>query len=210
MTDCKNCDTAFEGKFCPKCSQSANVHRLTTGHIIHEIAHGITHFDTGALHLLRKVIYVPGRVAKEYIDGKRKRYFNPFTLLILLLAGSVVASNKTNINGDFIQSMKRVTTALIVKTGKSSTAEKDKKIREIGREMDDAENSTKKATDSSKLINFFFLPVVSLLTWIFFKNSKYNYAENLVLNLFIACGYTAVFLAAINLYIYFSHHRLSY
>ncbi|SKB50548.1 DUF3667 domain-containing protein [Daejeonella lutea] len=197
MTTCKNCHSEFTGKYCPNCSQSASVHRLTLGNIVHEVIHNVTHFDSGALLLLRKLLYVPGRVAYEYISGMRKRYFNPFTLLIILIALMVYVSNKTNIYGHFTQRVKEITTGYIKSSSTASRADKNKadaEIRTVEKKMDEAETSTKKAMDHSKLINFLFLPVISLLTWRFFRKQKFNYAENLVLEVFVTCGYTTIFL----------------
>lgn len=77
MIECKNCGTAFEGKFCPNCSQKAATHRLTLGHFIHETTHALTHTDKGILLLIKELFVRPGIVAREYVEGKRKKYFNP-------------------------------------------------------------------------------------------------------------------------------------
>ncbi|MES3019151.1 MAG: DUF3667 domain-containing protein [Bacteroidota bacterium] len=207
MITCKNCETEFKGNFCPNCAQSAKVHRLTIGHIAHEVAHEATHIDGGALLLLRKVMYVPGHVARDYIEGKRKRYFNPFTLLVVLIALMVIVSNKTNIYSDFTQKIKQFTTDVMKKTagnGALKTGNLNEDLKNVEKTMDEAEGSTKKALNNSKLINFIFLPIMSLLTWLFFRKSKYNYAENLVFNVLVACGYTSIFLIVlIPLYLLF-------
>ncbi len=194
MTTCKNCQTEFNGKFCPECSQSAAVHRFTIPHLAHEVFHHVTHVDSGALLLLRKLLYVPGKVAKEYVGGKRKRYFNPFTLLILMIAAMVIVNNKTNFYGHFTQGIKEMT----LKQASGKTAAEEQKnaaaVKEQQRSMDEADAANKKANDNSKILNLIFLPVLSLLSWLFFRGSKYNYAENLVMNVFVTSGYTAIYL----------------
>jgi hypothetical protein len=169
-------------------------------HIAHEVVHATTHVDSGVLLLLRKVMYVPGLVAKEYLEGKRKRYFNPFTLLIILIALLVIISNKTNIYGDFTQKMTEFRKEIMLRNAEKSPAARKKveaAITDLEKSAGEAENVTQKALDNSKIINLIFLPVLSFLTWLFFRSSKYNYAENLILNIVVTCGYTAIFLILI-------------
>jgi hypothetical protein len=77
-TNCKNCETLFEGKFCPQCGQKASTGRLTVGHVLEEAWHGVTHTDRSFLSLLTAMIGDPGRVINEYIAGRRKKYFSPY------------------------------------------------------------------------------------------------------------------------------------
>ncbi|MEO7523843.1 MAG: DUF3667 domain-containing protein [Ferruginibacter sp.] len=85
--NCKNCDTNLQGKFCKNCGQKANIHPLTFRHIFHEVFHAFTHADKSFLVMLKKMITGPGNVAYEYIvEGKRQRYYNPFTFFLLVTA----------------------------------------------------------------------------------------------------------------------------
>jgi hypothetical protein len=74
---CLNCEENLEisAKFCPQCGQKTDTHRLTIGHIVHDSVHAITHADKGIFHLLKDLAVRPGVVAREYIGGKRKKYF---------------------------------------------------------------------------------------------------------------------------------------
>lgn len=49
----------------------------------HDLLHAITHVDHSILSLLKALILRPGRVAREFIEGKRKKYFGPFGFLII-------------------------------------------------------------------------------------------------------------------------------
>lgn len=87
---CKNCENALspEVKFCPNCGQVAQTHRLDMHHIVHDLIHVIIHADKGFLYLTRELALQPGIVVKEYVAGKRKKYFNPFSYLVLTIAVS--------------------------------------------------------------------------------------------------------------------------
>lgn len=50
------------------------------------MVHAVLHADTGIFHLTKAMLLAPGLVAKEYISGKRKKYFNPFNYLVITVA----------------------------------------------------------------------------------------------------------------------------
>ena len=92
---CKNCEASFEGKFCSNCSQTADIHRVTLKHFFHELFHAMTHTDKGILLLAKALLTRPGHVAREYLDGKRKKYFNPLSFLVITAAISAFAIYQT-------------------------------------------------------------------------------------------------------------------
>ncbi|WP_345221019.1 DUF3667 domain-containing protein [Hymenobacter koreensis] len=89
---CVNCAQPLAtGPFCPYCGQ-ARPHRLSVGHLLHELVHVFTHADKSIFAYARQVLLHPGRVVSDYLAGRRKRYFNPFQFL-LLMAGFVTTLN---------------------------------------------------------------------------------------------------------------------
>ena len=83
-SQCLNCSFDFKvgENFCSNCGQNTETHRLNVTHIWHDIFHAVTHADKGILHLIKQLAFNPGVVAKEYVDGQRKKYFNPFSFLL--------------------------------------------------------------------------------------------------------------------------------
>lgn len=181
MIECKNCGTAFEGKFCPDCSQKAATHRLTLGHFMHETTHAVTHTDKGMLLLIKELFVRPGVVAREYAEGKRKKYFNPLTFLLIMMAIQVFATKQTDFYGKFTRQMQKLY-EMIEKANPNAAKSKAK----FNQRIQEADKRMAFANDNTKIINFIFIPFLSLLTWLFFKRSGYNYAENLILNVLIA------------------------
>jgi Protein of unknown function (DUF3667) len=86
-TNCANCGYSLgrHDSYCASCGQKAGTHRLAMKHILHEVIHAFTHADKGFLLLIRELTIRPGYVAKDYVAGKRKKYFNPFTFLLLMV-----------------------------------------------------------------------------------------------------------------------------
>jgi hypothetical protein len=177
MTTCKNCGTEFEGKFCNNCSQKANTHRFTIGHFGHDFLHALTHTDKGIFFLMKELFVRPGKVALEYNAGKRKKYFNPITYLLIMLAVQIFAGQKTKIYDAYIDQTEQFV---------NSIAKSDKKVRETaGKALKDAKVQQAKVLENNKIVTFAMLPILALITWIFFRKAGHNYAENVVFNVMI-------------------------
>lgn len=94
--DCLNCGKRFtkSENYCSVCGQDTHTRRLETKHVVHSFIHSFTHTDKSFFYLIPQLLVKPGIVAREYNLGRRKKYFNPFTFVILLIAiTTVVVSN---------------------------------------------------------------------------------------------------------------------
>jgi hypothetical protein len=83
---CLNCGAPVTRGWCSACGQKATVARLSMRHLVHEVPHAIFHVDRGIVPTLRGLVTRPGVMVTEYLEGKRARYFNPLTLLIICSA----------------------------------------------------------------------------------------------------------------------------
>lgn len=89
-TKCLNCDTEFEGKFCPECGQRADTGRFTVRFIFENLLKAILSNDGGVWITLKSLFTKPGQMMVDIINGKRKSYFSPFPMLFLTLSLYVV------------------------------------------------------------------------------------------------------------------------
>ena len=78
---CSNCGATLAGAFCHACGQSAHVHRSVV-HVLEEVFHGITHFDSRAWRSIPMLIFRPGKMTHNYIMGHRARYIPPFAMFL--------------------------------------------------------------------------------------------------------------------------------
>lgn len=84
--ECLNCKFMLDTEvFCPNCGQNTSVKRLVTSDVLNEAFQSFTNADRGILYLLRWLPFKAGIISREYVDGQRKKYFNPFTFLILTI-----------------------------------------------------------------------------------------------------------------------------
>ncbi len=106
LNNCLNCNQVLtEGKpFFNSCGQKAATHRLSLHEILHDALHAFTHADKGFFYLIRELSRQPGVVAQEYIAGKRKKYFNPFSFIVIVTGVLVLISSNLQIFGNALDS----------------------------------------------------------------------------------------------------------
>jgi len=174
LITCSNCNHAFTGEFCNQCGQK-NSHRLTMGHLAHDVVHAITHADKGFFHLFLQLFYKPGVVAKEYIiEGKRKRYFLPFQYLVIISAIATFVA----VNSHFFD-----TTAQFMTPEMSATTAMQQEFMLKAKEFQ---------TRYYNLLILIQLPFFALASFWVFKKQRLYFAEHLTLQTFLIAQ-TAVF-----------------
>ena len=81
---CLNCGTHLttDDNFCSKCGQVNDTNRLSVKQYFFEYLSGFFDFDNRFLKTVIPLVFKPGFVTKEYVDGKRMKYVNPFQLYL--------------------------------------------------------------------------------------------------------------------------------
>ena len=82
--NCANCAAPLTGPFCHACGQRAHVHRSLL-HLGEEVLHGLLHFDAKAWRTLPMLVAKPGKLTRDYIDGKRTRFVSPLALFLFMM-----------------------------------------------------------------------------------------------------------------------------
>lgn len=176
---CRNCrqHLLLHQRFCHQCGQKTDTHRINLHFLIHELQHGVFHVDSGILFTIRELFTRPGHSIREYIDGKRKPHFPPFTLVVIL--GSVCALVQY-----FFKKESKEGEGLTTKKGTGDA-------------------SLERYVDFEGLVNYFrhiidwftehfaftvllVLPVAALGYFLGFRKYRINYPEWLVIMLFLA------------------------
>lgn len=90
--NCTDCGQPVEGKFCSNCGQPTHVHRSLL-HLGEEMLHGVLHFDARIWRTLPLLAINPGRLTREWVQGRRTRYVSPlamflFTVFLMFFAFS--------------------------------------------------------------------------------------------------------------------------
>ncbi len=97
---CTDCGEPTSGKFCSNCGQPTHVHRSLL-HLVEEVLHGVLHFDARIWRTLPLLLLNPGRLTREWIQGKRTRYISPlaiflFTVFLMFFIMSFGGTNVIN------------------------------------------------------------------------------------------------------------------
>ncbi|WP_263821000.1 DUF3667 domain-containing protein [Salinibacter sp.] len=79
---CENCGALLDGPYCSQCGQKAAERVVPLWHMLNEALEAVIELDMRVLWTLPKFLFLPGRLTKEYINGRRKRYIRPFRLYL--------------------------------------------------------------------------------------------------------------------------------
>ena len=188
-TKCLNCGTEFEGKFCPECGQSAETGRFTMRFIVENLIAAFTNRDGGLWFTLKNLFTRPGAMIVEILNGKRRKYFSPFPMLLFVLtiylliasaSGSRGTFGKNNVNVDSSDAV-----ATTVNQTESITNEVDLDLtingRQIGKTLSTYTNTANQFYQNHYTVcSLLSLPILVFSARSCFgkKNRKlYNWAE---------------------------------
>lgn len=99
---CTDCGEPVEGRFCSNCGQPTHVHRSLL-HLGEEMLHGVLHFDARIWRTLPLLAINPGRLTREWVQGRRTRYVSPlamflFTVFLMFFVFSFTGGLEPNVN----------------------------------------------------------------------------------------------------------------
>jgi len=82
--DCLNCGQPLTGNenFCSYCGQKNTIKKLSFGVFVSNIFSGFFSYDSRFWNTFIPLLTKPGKVSKQYIEGKRARFVNPFQLYL--------------------------------------------------------------------------------------------------------------------------------
>ena len=96
---CRNCGAQAPSRFCPDCGQETTLHPPTLVEFLHEFVGHYVALEGELWRTLWVLLRRPGRLTREYLDGRRRRYVLPlrlyltasflFFLVLKLTAGSL-------------------------------------------------------------------------------------------------------------------------
>lgn len=81
---CQNCGAFVEKSYCPQCGQENTDSRQHFYHLFTHFFSDFIHYDGSFWTTARYLLFRPGKLSIEYMDGKRKSYVNPFSLYIFI------------------------------------------------------------------------------------------------------------------------------
>jgi hypothetical protein len=81
---CANCGEILAGAYCQACGQKRILEQdRRLGHLLRQGFAVITDLDGRFLRSLRALAFQPGRLSRDYLDGKRRHWMSPMALFLL-------------------------------------------------------------------------------------------------------------------------------
>ena len=109
-TACLNCGTELKGPFCYYCGQpDKNLMRFFPA-LLRELLEDTFDFDSRFLRTLKPLLLKPGKLTRDYLDGRRFRYVPPlrlyvFSSIAFFFIAAILASDAINISHDTDQAI---------------------------------------------------------------------------------------------------------
>lgn len=168
--ECINCNSLFEGKFCPRCGQAASTHRVNALYFLHDIPHSVLHVDKGFPYTFAQLVKRPAKALDEYLAGRRVSYDRPFSYVLLMSAISVL----------IVSRIRNYMTALQDPANKGA-------------------NHASFFSHYQAVFIFLMIPLAGSITWLVFRKTKYNFWEHILINTYLAAQLNVV-LVVINIF----------
>lgn len=109
---CRNCGAQAPLKFCPECGQETTLHPPTLGEFLHEFVGHYVALEGALWRTLAMLLRHPGRLTREYLQGRRRRYVLPlrlyltasflFFLVLKLTAGASAEGPTVQVDGRLV------------------------------------------------------------------------------------------------------------
>jgi len=80
---CENCGTPVDDQYCTSCGQSTANIDLPVVDFARDMASEVLGFDSRVRHTLWPLLFKPGQVPREYVEGHRARFVPPVRLYLL-------------------------------------------------------------------------------------------------------------------------------
>ncbi|MGO2357990.1 DUF3667 domain-containing protein [Mesonia sp.] len=95
---CQNCGNTNIENFCPQCGQKRLEERLSLTEFKNDIVNTFFNYESILFKTIFKLFIQPQKVIIEYVNGKRKSYFNPVKLLFIVLTVKTILEAQLNKN----------------------------------------------------------------------------------------------------------------
>ena len=103
-TICKNCGAQIQGNYCSNCGQRTTIDKVSFKETFQDVAKTFFSVDAPFFLTLKEIFFNPGKLFREFLDGKRKTYYKPvsffvLTTIIYLLVRSLIDYNPMTTEG---------------------------------------------------------------------------------------------------------------
>ena len=81
---CLNCGAALSGQYCGSCGQRARSRLISLWELVRDAFGDIFELDSRIWRTLLPLLFRPGKLTKDYLEGRRARFMPPFRTYLVL------------------------------------------------------------------------------------------------------------------------------
>ena len=81
---CKNCAVTRTGQYCWNCGQRARSRVITLWELSRDLIGDVFELDSRLWRSLLPLLFRPGQLTEDYLEGRRVRYVPPFRMYLVL------------------------------------------------------------------------------------------------------------------------------
>lgn len=82
--DCLNCGTPLRGQYCGNCGQRARNRLISLWELLQDAFGDLFELDSRLWRTLIPLLIRPGKLTRDYLEGRRARYMPPFRMYLVL------------------------------------------------------------------------------------------------------------------------------
>jgi hypothetical protein len=83
-SDCLNCGARLSGQYCGQCGQRASSRLISLWELTRDAFGDLFELDSRLWRTLVPLLISPGKLTKDYLEGRRARYMPPFRMYLVL------------------------------------------------------------------------------------------------------------------------------
>ena len=198
---CPDCGAVLHGPYCSACGQRAETTIISLWRFVGDALDDLFSLDSRVWRTLLPLLSQPGRLTREYLDGRRTRYLPPFrTYLILSVIFFVTASmlsvdwrlSVTRASPEVVEGLPTADSGeesnpceaeiTLADLGPLDNTEWEASIRAACEKIiaDSGDSLVRAIVDNIPTMMFFFIPVVALGMKSLYLVSRPKYVEHLL------------------------------
>jgi Protein of unknown function (DUF3667) len=84
LTHCENCGQELRGHYCSNCGQAAVSYHRSFRHVVVDVLDSFLNWDSKFIRSLGLLLWKPGWLTNQFLEGKRVRFVHPLRLYLLV------------------------------------------------------------------------------------------------------------------------------
>ena len=180
---CKNCKTNITevSSFCNSCGAKVITERISVKNLLSDVTQNIFGWDNRFFYTIKILVSKPGILLREYFNGTRNKYVNPFTFLAIGTAVSLFAFS--TFDEQFLSVTDKFNNAQLEWFSENlggQFADPDFKAQQL----EQSSNTSRIMLKYFNLLVIVLLPFYTFLAFLVYRR-PYNYGEHLIVNSYI-------------------------